>query len=242
MSFFPSLRGLQSRCWLSVEQSGGQERAPKPRLRKNFRGQREFLKKNAVLGQTDWGKAHILRFSEFLRAASSAGATPEFWNTPWAAYVPMGSELQLLGHCPMENCWLPHALPNGVLNWYPWQSGIELWAKDARSLPQPPASVQLSRALPSNRSLTLVITPCLAVDLAGTRLGYGGGYYDRFLEEHGNHVLSVACVPHELRLAANTLPRETHDVSIDVIVTEKTVDVLSTEKFRLYLTNMSISS
>jgi len=49
-------------------------------------------------------------------------------------------------------------------------------------------------------------------------------------------------VPHELRLAANTLPRETHDVSIDVIVTEKTVDVLSTEKFRLYLTNMSISS
>lgn len=227
---------MQTQCWLNVEQSGGQERNPKQKLRKDFRNTRDILQNIAALNQKDWGNAHILRLSEFLRAAlHTCTSTAEFWKSAWAAYYPIGSELQLLGHCPMDECWLPHALGDGSLHWYRWQEGIEAWDKDKRSLPQPPASVQLNLNLPSTPSPLLVMTPCLAVDRSGTRLGYGGGYYDRFLAENRNHVLSVACVPQELYLPENTLPKEPHDVCVDVIVTENSVEVISVENFEIFL-------
>lgn len=76
----------------------------------------------------------------------------------------------------------------------------------------------------------MVITPCLAVDLSGTRLGYGGGFYDRFLCLNKESVLSVACVPSQLLLGEHDLPKEQHDESVDIIVTENRVVVLAEKK------------
>lgn len=62
-----------------------------------------------------------------------------------------------------------------------------------------------------------VIVPGLAFDRAGYRLGFGGGYYDRYLSATAALRLGVcwdAC------LVAQPLPREEHDLAMDYIATE----------------------
>ena len=63
----------------------------------------------------------------------------------------------------------------------------------------------------------MMIVPALAFDRAGYRIGYGGGYYDRYLQAHG--VKTVGVVYEEF--LADTLPHERFDLAVDIIVTEK---------------------
>ncbi len=57
----------------------------------------------------------------------------------------------------------------------------------------------------------LVLVPALAVDRAGTRLGQGGGYYDRLLARLDPGIRAVAVVDDEELLAAGAVPRQDHD-------------------------------
>lgn len=67
----------------------------------------------------------------------------------------------------------------------------------------------------------LVLTPLLAFDRAGYRLGYGGGFYDRTLERLAatGHVLAVGLGFAAQEIAA--VPRGPHDRRLDWIVTEE---------------------
>jgi 5-formyltetrahydrofolate cyclo-ligase len=62
---------------------------------------------------------------------------------------------------------------------------------------------------------TVCITPGIAFSEDGFRLGYGGGYYDRFLSE--NTVFSVGLCYRELITDVPTLP---HDMPVDIVITE----------------------
>lgn len=65
----------------------------------------------------------------------------------------------------------------------------------------------------------LLLVPCVGFDDDGYRLGYGGGYYDRTLAAWPGTVLPVTVgIAYEACRAA--LPRETHDVPLDAIVTD----------------------
>ncbi len=61
-----------------------------------------------------------------------------------------------------------------------------------------------------------VIVPGLAFTRAGIRLGRGGGHYDHFLAKHLG--LSVGLAINSM--VADQLAAESHDVRVDVIVTE----------------------
>ena len=64
----------------------------------------------------------------------------------------------------------------------------------------------------------LVIVPALAVDAHGVRLGRGGGWYDRALTYRRGGVPVVAvCWPWECM--ADDLPRQSHDIPVDWVVT-----------------------
>lgn len=66
---------------------------------------------------------------------------------------------------------------------------------------------------------TLCIVPALSFDNDGNRLGYGGGYYDRFLA--ANKVFAIGlCREKSLTVS---LPTEEFDVKIDTVITEKSV-------------------
>ncbi|MCW5723233.1 MAG: 5-formyltetrahydrofolate cyclo-ligase [Devosia sp.] len=67
----------------------------------------------------------------------------------------------------------------------------------------------------------LILVPLLGFDARGTRLGYGGGYYDRTIAALAKKPLLVG-----LAFAAQEVPevpRETHDVPLDAVVTEEGV-------------------
>lgn len=66
----------------------------------------------------------------------------------------------------------------------------------------------------------LVLIPALACDRRGYRLGYGGGYYDRFLDIHPLQSLGV-CFG-EFRV--DVLPEDPWDRRLDGVVTEAGVD------------------
>jgi 5-formyltetrahydrofolate cyclo-ligase len=62
--------------------------------------------------------------------------------------------------------------------------------------------------------------PALAVDGAGTRLGQGGGSYDRALARLGAGARRlVLAVVHDDEVLAGPLPREPHDVGVDGALT-----------------------
>lgn len=66
---------------------------------------------------------------------------------------------------------------------------------------------------------TVCIVPGLSFDKSGYRLGFGKGYYDRFLGE--NPVCTVGiCYEECLR---ENLPFDEHDKTVSVIVTEKEI-------------------
>lgn len=69
--------------------------------------------------------------------------------------------------------------------------------------------------------LDLVVVPGLAFDPAGGRLGYGGGFYDRYLLSGHVWAAKVAiCYSFQVR---SDLPLEEHDLRVDWLVTEEGV-------------------
>lgn len=67
--------------------------------------------------------------------------------------------------------------------------------------------------------LDLVIVPGIAFDPAGHRLGYGAGFYDRFLAEAAAPKIALA---YGFQVVAN-VPFAAHDVPMDQIITESRV-------------------
>lgn len=83
-------------------------------------------------------------------------------------------------------------------------------------VPEPPEPYNDSVSL---NDLDIVLVPMLGGDVHGNRLGYGKGYYDRFLKQvHCPKVglLFDCCLVDEI-------PTEDHDVVLDYIVTNKRV-------------------
>ncbi|WP_227764710.1 5-formyltetrahydrofolate cyclo-ligase [Zhaonella formicivorans] len=69
--------------------------------------------------------------------------------------------------------------------------------------------------------IDLVLIPGVAFDEQGNRLGYGAGYYDRFLERLRPEVLKVA-LAFELQIT-DQVYAEPHDKKVDLIITEKRI-------------------
>lgn len=63
--------------------------------------------------------------------------------------------------------------------------------------------------------LDLIILPALMADSENYRLGYGGGFYDRFLAENKN-IPTILPVAKELYI--EHLPRESHDIKADLVI------------------------
>ena len=63
-------------------------------------------------------------------------------------------------------------------------------------------------------SRTLVLLPGLAFDLQGGRMGYGGGFYDRFLAGE-SHPTVALCYGFQL---LPQIPLEEHDLRVTCII------------------------
>jgi len=67
--------------------------------------------------------------------------------------------------------------------------------------------------------IDLIILPALACDINCNRLGYGKGYYDRFLCKLPSKTTKIIAISSELVFAK--VPTEMHDKKVDFVITEK---------------------
>ncbi len=85
-------------------------------------------------------------------------------------------------------------------------------------IPEPP---QMDERLVGIDDADLVIIPGAGFDFAGNRLGYGAGYYDSLLSQRTRKIPVIALAYEEQ--IVDSIPAETHDVKVDMIVTDKRV-------------------
>ena len=64
--------------------------------------------------------------------------------------------------------------------------------------------------------IDLAVIPCCTCSQTGRRLGYGGGYYDRYL----GRVAGVKAVICRDRIMRDDIPVEEHDQAVDMVISE----------------------
>ena len=137
------------------------------------------------------------------------------------AYYVQGSELDPgpilaaileLGEGRIQAALPVAAAKNAPLKFRLWRQDLPL-VPDAYGIPSPPQSAP--EVLPN-----LLLTPVLAFDRQGGRLGQGGGHYDRTLailrKQRPVFVLGLAFADQEV----DEVPMGPHDQRLDAIVTE----------------------
>lgn len=68
-------------------------------------------------------------------------------------------------------------------------------------------------------TVELLILPGVGFDRQGNRLGYGGGYYDRFLRQNPGFAQTRVGLCHDCQIIDN-LPHDCHDIPVQGICAE----------------------
>lgn len=68
----------------------------------------------------------------------------------------------------------------------------------------------------------LIVVPGIAFDRSGHRIGYGKGYFDRFLRHPGRKACLVGLC-HDFQLIDGAIPADRHDIAMDIIVTDRRI-------------------
>lgn len=82
------------------------------------------------------------------------------------------------------------------------------------------------------QTIDLVILPGIAFDRKGYRIGFGGGYYDRFITQLRDDCILLAPA-YDFQVLEH-VPSEAFDQPADLVVTEKEIIHISLEKARSY--------
>lgn len=123
-------------------------------------------------------------------------------------FYPMKYEVNLLELLEdNKNFYLPKVCEKRLLI-CPFKSGDKLEKSDFNILE--PCSISVNPNI-----LNLIILPALMADEAGYRLGYGKGFYDRFLGENPD-IKTILPIPKELFVTS--LVHDDFDKTADIII------------------------
>ena len=137
------------------------------------------------------------------------------------SYAPIGMEVETwkIMHHALANkktLALPKIVENGTLCFYAIEEADlngNLVKSSRFNLKEPKA---LEERLVEN--LDILIIPGIAFDTKGYRLGYGLGYYDKYMSKK-TYINSVG-VAHDFQILDHNLPKLCYDQKLDFIVTE----------------------
>ena len=159
--------------------------------------------------------------AHFREALDFFGVTPSN-SHPLAAFYPMEKEPDISGILAyFDPVLLPVlAREDGTLlrepRWALHSRGDELTRPNPRFPAQSRAPIREAQAL---EAASVVLIAGLSVDEAGTRLGQGGGWYDRALLYKGVSAPVIACVFDWEYRGKELLPHEDHDIPVDGVIT-----------------------
>ena len=87
---------------------------------------------------------------------------------------------------------------------------LSLVEKGYAGIPEPIADGPVA-----DDTTALVLMPGLAFDREGHRIGYGGGFYDKFLADEPEHPTLALCYEFQM---LEQLETEAHDIPVDVVL------------------------
>jgi 5-formyltetrahydrofolate cyclo-ligase len=134
-------------------------------------------------------------------------------------YYPVNFEIDILDFLEkleikgLQLC-LPVVKKNNEMNFYSW-SIKNLLKLNKYGIPEPE---QIKKVFPD-----IILVPLVAFDSRLYRIGYGGGYYDRYIEKLSNkkNLLKIG-IAHSCQ-KINRVPTNRYDKKLDIIITEKYV-------------------
>ena len=150
-------------------------------------------------------------------------ATSEYAEaTTVLTYVSVSSEVstRMFIECALRDgktVAVPRCLPGHCLEFVAIASLEQLVAAPFNLLE--PAK-ELPAVTEDQKNNSICIVPALLVNTKGYRLGYGAGFYDRFLSTYPGKKI---CLAYQQSLSRTTLPHTAFDVAVDVVITESEV-------------------
>ena len=131
-----------------------------------------------------------------------------------AVYYPFGNELKIqkIFECTDKKFSLPKISENNTMEFYLYKNRDDL-ILNKYGIFEPNDAAEICQ------NIDLIILPALMADKLGYRLGYGGGYYDRYLRN--KNIKKVILIPDEL--LTEELPIEKYDVKADAVITQTKV-------------------
>jgi len=134
-----------------------------------------------------------------------------------ALYLPADGEigtgpLAELARSQDKRLYLPVIEEDQHLSFAAWQTGASLLS-NRYGIPEPPTGAELCPVA----GLDIIFMPVVGWDLAGGRLGMGGGFYDRTLSGVAGPLL--VGLAHDFQ-QVDSIPQEDWDISLNFIATE----------------------
>ena len=135
-----------------------------------------------------------------------------------AIYWPLKNEVDIRSLKEKFTLALPRCKEKKELLFYPWD-GKPL-TKDFEGILSPNNSCPLSHL-----QISMILVPCLSVDKNLTRLGYGGGYFDKLRRD--NDWRNVPCIGVLTSNCVSKIPltRAEWDIPLSGFITEKEIFV-----------------
>lgn len=182
----------------------------KQRLREERLAAREALSEQERSVLDDRITQKLLATSEYAEA------------TTVLTYVSVSSEVstRMFIECALRDgktVAVPRCLPGHCLEFVAIASLEQLVAAPFNLLE--PAK-ELPALTEDQKNNSICIVPVLLVDTKGYRLGYGAGFYDRFLSTYPGKKI---CLAYQQNLSRTMLPHTAFDVAVDVVITESDV-------------------
>ena len=186
----------------------------KKMTRNTIKEMRLALKKEEVMECSKACVSKVLQFPELIEAKTVC------------VYMPTGNEIdttEIIRYCKANGKRLAAPRVNGdTMEFYYFTDETDM-EQGAYDIWEPTGT----EAVEDEESL--VIMPGVAFDLSCNRIGYGKGYYDRYLSAHP-HMKKVA-LAYDFQIVGR-IKREVHDVRPDVVVTESRV-IMKPKEFNL---------
>ncbi|MPV38633.1 5-formyltetrahydrofolate cyclo-ligase [Georgenia subflava] len=124
---------------------------------------------------------------------------------------------------------LPVLGPGLHREWAEYRSADDLQVRAPGRPPEPSGDVLPAEAV---ADVDVVIAPALAIDAAGTRLGQGGGWYDRMLKLTRPGTPVFGMIFEEELIADVLLPVDEHDVPVPAVITPERWFLLAGSPFQ----------